>query len=111
MRIVYSRTHRIGRKIINYDTQGYGVCAWDECDADASSLFRVRTHEHPAGVSCEDVDSGRAYGARHMWYAFCRETHKQYWLNASGARAHDSADRNQGRIYGMLPPGFRQSIL
>ena len=109
MRIVYSRTHRIGRKIINYDTQGYGICAWDECDTDASSLFRVRTHEHLPQVRCEDVDNG--LGGRHMWYAFCSERHKQYWLNASGVRANDSADRHSGRIYGMLPPGFRQSVL
>lgn len=111
MRIVYSRTRRIGRKIINYDTESYGVCAWDECDLDACSLFRIRTHEHHPAIGCEAVDSGLSGGGRHVWYAFCTERHKQYWLNASGPRAGDSAGRHSGRIYGMLPPGFRQSLL
>ena len=103
---------RLGRKIIVLDAtqgRGYGVCAWDTCDRDASSLYQVRQHEHAVSKSdrnCEAVDlAGGALG-RHVWFAFCSGRHKDYWVNATGGNAHESLART-GRAYGNLPVGRR----
>lgn len=106
-RAVIRQEHaRIGRKIINHDTGGgYGVCAWSDCYRDACSLYEVRAHEHARTIPCD------SQLARHVTYAFCRETCKQYWLAGTGPMAHDTAARNRGAISGMLPPGFKKSVL
>lgn len=104
---------RIGRKIINFDTGGYGVCAWDTCDKDASSLYQVRTHEHAIPKSpenCAIVDAAAGNMGQHTWFAFCTERHKLYWVSGSGERAHEMAARYNGRISGMLPPGHRLTV-
>ena len=111
---------RIGRKIINFDSGGYGVCAWGECDNDASSLYQVRTHEHPAayrydgrlytrGALCELVNASGGNLGRHVWLAFCFERHKLYHVNCSGPNALESIART-GRAYGNLPAGDRGTI-
>lgn len=108
---------RIGRKIINFDTGGYGICAWDTCDRDANSLYQVRTHEHPKAYQfdgrllvraalCELVDAMAGDLGRHVWMAFCSETHKLYHVNCSGPNALESIART-GRAYGNLPAGQR----
>lgn len=105
-RVRFSQQHaRIGRKIINFDSGGYGICAWADCYKDACNLYEVRNHEHARNIPC---DSSLA---QHITYAFCSERHKQYHLACTGAQAHDTAARNQGRIAGMLPPGWRQSVI
>lgn len=103
--VIKSEHARIGKKIINFDSGGYGICAWSDCYRDACSLYEVRQHEHARTIPCDSPL------ARHVTYAFCRETCKQYWLAGSGAAAHDTAARNGGRISGMLPPGWKKSIL
>lgn len=111
-RATYRYEHaRIGRKIINFDSGGYGICAWDTCDRDATSLHQVRTHEHDSLTSCEAVDAGRSQGGRHMWYAFCSERHKLYWVASSGEEARRTQDRYGGRVSGMLPAGYRRTVL
>jgi hypothetical protein len=95
---------RIGKKIINFDTGGYGICAWSDCYKDACSLHEVRQHEHARSVAC-DGPLGR-----HVTYAFCTDRHKQYWLAGTGEMAHDTSARNNGRISGMLPPGLRRTL-
>jgi len=94
---------RIGRKIINFDTGGYGVCAWAECDADACSLYQTRHHEHARSIRCDSPL------ARHITYAFCTERHKLYWDNATGPNALESIART-GRAWGNLPVGDRGTI-
>jgi len=111
---------RIGRKIINFDTGGYGVCAWGECDADASSLYRARIHEHPPAfrydgrlytrqAMCELVNSAGGSLGRHVWFAFCSERHLLYHVNCSGPSALHSIEAT-GRAYGNLPVGDRGTI-
>jgi hypothetical protein len=111
---------RIGRKIINFDSGGYGVCAWGECDNDANSLYQVRTHEHPPAARhdghlytrarlCELVDAAGGELGRHVWFAFCTERHKLYWVNCSGVNAQHSIART-GRAYGNLPTGDRGTM-
>jgi hypothetical protein len=96
---------RVGKKIINLDRGGtYVVCAWDECDRDASDLHTVRAHEHAQSIPCASPM------ARHITYPFCTERHRQYWLNATGDMAKESAARNNGRQYGMLPEGMRNVL-
>jgi hypothetical protein len=111
---------RIGRKIINHDTGGYGVCAWGECDTDANSLYQIRTHEHPQqwrhegrlytrGALCELVNAAGGDLGKHVWYAFCSERHKLYWVNATGGNALESIERT-GRAWGNLPVGDRGTL-
>lgn len=108
MRAVVRHEHaRIGRKIINFDSGGYGVCAWDTCDRDACSLYQVRQHEHPQHWPCDAVDAGMTEGGQHVWFAFCTDRHKNYWVHSSGVRANELSERYNGRIHGMLPPGLR----
>ena len=100
----------VEKRIINLDRYDPGpvACAWDDCSGRATILYRVRLCEHSPNLSCEAVDRGA--GGRHMWFAFCRERCRQYWINASGRHAVESAERNRGRIHGMLPAGYRLSI-
>lgn len=120
-RAVITRGHaRIGRKIINFDSGGYGLCAWGECDGDANSLYRVRTHEHPKAYRhegrlytrqrlCELVDNAGGNLGRHIWFAFCSERHMLYHVNSTGTNALRSIE-STGRAYGNLPVGDRGTI-
>ena len=93
---------RIAKYVINHDRGGTRiVCAWDECDQDGYELHKVRSHEHANGIPCDSPV------ARHISYVFCSDRHKLYWLNATGEMARESEARNNGRIYGMLPAGFK----
>jgi hypothetical protein len=97
--------NRVERLIINLDTAMPVVCGWDTCDRRARTSHQVRTHEHPGHVSCSDVN--QAYGTlgRHVIYAFCSAGHLDYWVSASGWRAHELADANRGLIYGQHSAG------
>ncbi len=95
----------INRRIINHDKGGtFLVCAWSDCDKDAITLYEVRSHEHIRQIPCDSPD------ARHSTMAFCTERHKQYHLASTGWQANVTAERNRGRVAGMLPPGWRQTI-
>lgn len=96
----------VQRKIINHDRGGtFLVCAWDECDRDAITLYEVRNHEHSREIPCWHEL------AQHCTYAFCSERHRQYHLACTGAQALETQERNRGRVAGMLPPGYKQTIL
>lgn len=90
---------RVERLIINMDTAAPLMCAWDTCDRRARTPYQVRTHEHPPSWRC---DRGR-----HTIYAFCSDSHLDYWTAASGFRAHDLADRNRGLVNGQHSAGNR----
>lgn len=96
---------RVEKRVVNHDQGGtFVVCAWDTCDRDGTQLYSVMQHEHARSIAC---DSSLA---KHITFVFCTERHKQYWLNATGPAANESAERNRGRIYGMLPAGHRPSL-
>lgn len=81
------------RKIINHDMGGtYVMCSWDDCERDGVQLHRVRVADHKPG-----------YPPKYIWYTFCSERHRQFFLN--------SAPRDGSVAYGKLPAGFRGSIL
>lgn len=86
----------IQRKAINLDKLDPAavVCAWDDCEKHGYEMYKIVMRE----------------GIRTTTFLFCTEGHRQYWANATGRNALDSADRNQGRIYGMQRPGYRRSL-
>jgi hypothetical protein len=92
------RVNRVARYIINPDT-GPIPCCWDTCDRRALTIWPLRTHEHPPHWPCD-----HPY-AQHSHYTFCCDQHRRYWLLSSGWRAHETAARNNGQIYGYLWPG------
>jgi hypothetical protein len=96
---------RVERLMINLDTMMAMVCGWDECDKRARTPYQVRVHEHAGRCSSEIAQHGR-----HSHYVFCTERHLLYWVTSTGANAHETAARNQGRIYGQLPTGLRNRI-
>lgn len=70
----------IEKKVINRDEGGdgtvtssgthYVMCAWSDCERDATELYKVRENEGKKG-----------YEPRYVNYAFCSEKCKQYWLD------------------------------
>lgn len=101
--------NRVERLMINLDTAMPMVCGWDECDKRARTPYQVRVHEHQA-AKCDDVNAAGGALGRHAHYVFCCERHLLYWVTSSGKRAHETAARNNGRIYGQLPAGLRNRI-
>ena len=104
------KVNRVAKLIINPDT-GPIYCCWDECDKRATVIWSVRLHEHPKHVPCGWVDQAFGDLGRHTMMTFCSQTHLLYWVSCSGSRAHELAARNQGRIYGQLPAGAKQTRL
>jgi hypothetical protein len=93
---------RIAKYVINNDRGGTKVvCAWDECDRPGYEMHKVRVHEHAGSADCGSP------AAKHINYVFCSDRHRMYWLNCTGEMAKVSEARNQGRIMGMLPEGYR----
>lgn len=93
---------RVAKYVINHDRGGTKVCcAWDECDRPGYELHKVRQHEHARSIPCDDGL------AKHITFIFCSDRHRMYWLNCTGKMARESELRNQGRIAGMLPPGYK----
>lgn len=84
-----SRQHAIIEKVvINLDHNGtkHVMCAWDDCERDGYDLHQVR------------INYGKAATPQIVKHVFCTERHKQYFINSH-------------RGYGMLPSGFRRSII
>lgn len=96
---------RVERLMINLDTMMPMVCGWDECDRRARTPYQVRLHEHAGRCTSETAQYGR-----HAHYVFCSERHLLYWVSQSGWRAHETAARHGGRIYGYLPAGLGNRI-
>lgn len=103
---VRGTTHAILQKrVINHDRGGTFVqCAWSDCYKDGFESHKITQHAHARTIPC---DSSLA---THVSFVFCTERHRQYWLACSGEQAHDTEARNNGRISGMLPPGYRNSL-
>jgi hypothetical protein len=93
---------RVERLMINLDTALPMMCAWDDCDRRARTPYQIRVHEHTGRCNSEAARYGR-----HTHYVFCSERCRDYWAACSGPNAHETAARNQGRIYGMAPAGSK----
>lgn len=76
----------VAKKIINRDEGGCGtvtssgthyvMCAWSDCERDATTLFSVRERTHAPHIRDDDP-----WNARFVIYAFCSEKCKQRWLD------------------------------
>lgn len=66
-------------------------CCWDDCEEQGVTLHRARFHDHARGLSCDHDLS------KHVWYVFCSERHRQYFLHSHVA-------------YGHLPSGERGRV-
>lgn len=80
-----------GKKILSMDKAARGEtcwlqCCWDDCETPGTTLHRTMFHDHARGWPCEHPE------AKHLWYVFCSERHRQYFLNGH-------------REYGKLPAG------
>ena len=67
-------------------------CCWEDCEKQGVDSNKARFHDHPKVFSCNDPD------AKHLWYVFCSERHRQLFLNSH-------------RSNGNLPLGERGRIL
>lgn len=94
--------NRVERLIINLDTAMPLMCGWAECDRRARTPYQVRTHQHPPNWNCGI--------GQHVTYAFCSESHRDYWVSSTGTRALELADRNRGMVWGMHSAGNRGMI-
>jgi hypothetical protein len=105
-------THaQLERRIISLDRADPGPvqCCWPECDRRAVSLYQIVLCEHSPAYSCSATERGEG-GGRHYRYTFCRERCRAYFAASMGRLAADTAERNQGRISGNLPAGYRHSL-
>jgi hypothetical protein len=76
---------RIYKKILNRDHGGethWIPCAWADCERSGYELFKAVVHDHNNAYPCT------APGAKHVWYPFCTERHKQYWVNSHRANGN-----------------------
>lgn len=95
--------NRVERLIINLDMQKPVTCAWDTCDRPARTPYQVREHRHTDEFRCDDPWYGH-----HSIYAFCSDSHRDYFMASTGWAAHDAAYRNRGLIYGQHSAGNRR---
>lgn len=85
-----------GKKILSMDKAARGEtvwlrCCWDDCEKHAVDLHRTYFHDHNPSTRCEMP------GAKHLWYTFCSERHRQMFLHGH-------------KEYGRLPAGSRGLI-
>lgn len=76
-------------------------CCWSDCWNRALDIWSIRMHEHARSIPCNSPF------AQHAVYTFCSQSHADYWAASSGWRAHDTADRHRGRIWGNHSAGMR----
>ena len=96
--------NRVNKLIINPWT-GPTYCGWHNCDQLAREGWTVRLHEHPKGIRCSTVEQSFGLYGRHAFYNFCSDWCRDYWMLCTGAQAHETAARNNGKIFGMAAPG------
>jgi hypothetical protein len=99
-----NRVNRVAKLVVNPWT-GPIDCCWSDCWNKARTIYPLRTHEHRPSVPCAWVDQAGGALGTHSHYTFCSEQHLRYFLLCSGMNAHETAARNQGKIYGMAGPG------
>jgi hypothetical protein len=51
------------------------TCAWDTCERAGYDLYKAIVHDHAPGWCGTDE-------AKHVWYTFCSQGHKDYWTNS-----------------------------
>lgn len=71
----------IGKKILSMDKALSGEtkwleCCWSDCQKTGTTLHKVMFHDHNSAIQCDDIL------AKHVWYTFCSEKHRQYHINS-----------------------------
>jgi len=106
----YQSHARIAKKIINHDAGGVALpCMWDDCERDATTVYRFHGCRHPVGWSCQYANRlALLHGdaGAHIWFAFCSERHLMLFRHSEGWRALAMIE-DQGRAYGNLPRGSK----
>lgn len=82
----------MSKKILSRDSEHWLTCCWDECERPGYDSNRTLFHDHNPGMGCGHPLS------KHLWYTFCTERHRQYFLNSH-------------RSLGKLPAGYAKSII
>lgn len=80
------------KKVLSRDALRWLTCCWSDCEKPGYDANKTRFHDHARGLPCDHPD------AKHVWYTFCSEKHRQYFLHSH-------------RSLGNLPPGYRLTIL
>jgi hypothetical protein len=86
-----------GKPVLSMDKAARGetawlLCCWDDCQKQGVDSHKTRLHDHNTRVRCDDIM------ARHVWYVFCSERHRQLFL-------HSHVDN------GKLPVGERGRLI
>lgn len=68
------------------------TCCWEDCEKQGYDLHRTRFHDHAARVPCDSEI------AKHVFYVFCSEPHRQLFLNSH-------------RDHGNMAPGHNKRFL
>lgn len=103
------RVNRVNKLIMNPWT-GPTTCGWADCYKRATVIWSVRMHEHVDRVPCHWVEQAGGALGRHAMYNFCSEECLMFWVGSSGENAHETAARNNGKIYGMRPKGINPHL-
>ena len=82
----------IEKRVLSRDADRWLLCCWDECTNQGVELHKTRFHDHNPGTPCQHPDSS------HLWYVFCSERHRQYFLHSH-------------RSNGNLPAGHRLTLV
>jgi len=67
---------RVSKPVLSRDAGTWLQCCWFECERQGFDLHKTRFHDHNKGVPCAHPDS------RHVWYVFCSERHRDYFLHS-----------------------------
>lgn len=58
------------------------LCCWEDCERQGVDLHKTRFHDHAPGLPCDSTL------AKHIWYVFCSERHRQYFLHSHVRNGH-----------------------
>ena len=81
----------LDKKVLSRDAGRWLRCCWDDCDKDGYESNKTRFHDHNPGYPCSHPE------AKHVWYTFCSDRHRQYFLHS-----HISL--------GNLPAGYKLAV-
>lgn len=71
-----NRKRKLGVRMLDRDNaklldDHHLLCCWDTCEKDALSLYWAREN------------NSTLVAKQYVWYYFCSERHKQYWVNST----------------------------
>jgi hypothetical protein len=82
----------VEKKVLSRDDETWLTCCWADCERPGYSSNRTYFHDHNPGFPCTAPE------AKHVWYVFCTERHRQFFLHSHKAM-------------GKLPPGYAKAVV